>query len=116
MKVRIAPITRPDDATGTLRVYTPAEAAALLTIGEFWLRRQAAAHLIPCTFVGKHLRFTDADIAAIIAAGARPATGCRPRRRAPARSPHSDLPAPPERSVHAHRDAPEPNGSNPWHG
>jgi hypothetical protein len=26
------------------------------------------------------------------------------------------LPAPPQRSVHAHRDDPEPDGSSPWHG
>jgi hypothetical protein len=26
------------------------------------------------------------------------------------------LPAPPQRSVHAHRDDPDPDGSNPWHG
>jgi len=39
--------------------------------------------LIPCTFVGKHLRFSDEDIAEIMKAGARqPVTARegRPRR------------------------------------
>jgi excisionase family DNA binding protein len=97
-------------------VYTPEQAARLLNVGESWLRRKAAARLVPCTFIGKHLRFTAADVAAIIAAGARPAGARRPRRKA--RLPHhgDDLPAPPQRSVHAHRDDPDPNGSTPWHG
>jgi len=33
---------------------------------------KAAARAIPCTFVGKHLRFSDDDIAQIVAEGARP--------------------------------------------
>ncbi len=38
---------------------TPAEAAEILNIRESWLRHKAAARAIPCTFVGKHLRFTE---------------------------------------------------------
>ncbi|WP_404800371.1 hypothetical protein [Actinomadura rudentiformis] len=34
-----------------------------------WLRRKAAARAIPCTFLGKHLRFSRADLEAIITAG-----------------------------------------------
>ncbi|MCO5996718.1 hypothetical protein NE234_25470 [Actinoallomurus sp. WRP9H-5] len=34
-----------------------------------WLRRKAAARAIPCTFLGKHLRFSRADLEAIVAAG-----------------------------------------------
>jgi excisionase family DNA binding protein len=99
-----------------LQVFTPAEAADLLKVGESWLRRKAAARLVPCTFVGKHLRFTATDIAAIVAAGATPATGHR-RRRRPSTPPHADdLPASPRPSVHAHRDDPDPDGSSPWHG
>lgn len=56
--------------TGRL-LYTPAAAAERLTIGESWLRRKAGQRLIPCTFVGKHLRFTDEDLRAIVAAGSR---------------------------------------------
>ena len=53
------------------QLHTPAEAAAILKVRESWLRTKAAARVIPCTFVGKHLRFSDDDIAAIMNAGAR---------------------------------------------
>ena len=43
-----------------------------MRIRESWLRGKAAARAIPCTFVGKHLRFSDDDIAQIVAEGARP--------------------------------------------
>jgi excisionase family DNA binding protein len=85
---------RPDDraacaATGEVsvgrRVRTPAEAAELLTVRESWLRRQAGQQRIPCTFLGRHLRFSDRDLDAIVAAGSRPAKAAlrsnRPRRR-----------------------------------
>jgi hypothetical protein len=55
------------------RLHTPAEAARLLTVPESWLRRQAGRRTIACTYVGKHLRFSDADLRAIINAGARTA-------------------------------------------
>lgn len=58
------------------QLYTPAEAANLLTVGESWLRRQAGQRRIPCTYLGKHLRFSAADLRAIVAAGSR-----TPRRR-----------------------------------
>jgi hypothetical protein len=35
--------------------------------------------LIPCTFVGKHLRFSDGDIAEIMRAGARQPVTSRER-------------------------------------
>ncbi|GAA0986463.1 hypothetical protein GCM10009555_063980 [Acrocarpospora macrocephala] len=38
-----------------------------------WLRRKAAARAVPCTFLGKHLRFSRTDLEAIAAAGHRPA-------------------------------------------
>ncbi len=53
------------------RLYTPAEAAQVLRVPESWLRKKAAARVIPCTFVGKHLRFSSADLAEIVEAGAR---------------------------------------------
>ena len=68
------------------RLHTPAQAAALLTVSECWLRRQAGQRRIPCTFLGRRLRFSDADLDAIITAGARPARtprGRRPRPRRP---------------------------------
>lgn len=62
------------------RLYTPAEAAMQLRVRESWLRRQAGERRIPCTFLGKHLRFSDTDLQAVIAAGTRP-TARRHRRR-----------------------------------
>ena len=62
---------RADDG-GERWVFTPAEAAGLLGVRESWLRRKAAARVVPCTFLGKHLRFSRADLEAIVAAGARP--------------------------------------------
>ncbi len=65
-------------------LFTPAQAAALLQVRESWLRRGAAARRVPCSFVGKHLRFSRDDLDAIIAASARPArtpSGSRRSRR-----------------------------------
>ena len=53
------------------QLHTPAEAAGILKVRESWLKTKAAARVIPCTFIGKHLRFSDDDIAAIMKAGAR---------------------------------------------
>jgi hypothetical protein len=39
-------------------LYTPGEAAQPLKVRESWLRKKAAARLVPCTFLGKHLRFS----------------------------------------------------------
>lgn len=55
-----------------LPLYTPAEAARLLAVRESWLRRRATARAVPCTFMGKHLRFSHTDIVAIATAAARP--------------------------------------------
>lgn len=53
------------------KLHTAAEAADILNVRESWLRTKASARLIPCTFVGKHLRFSDDDVAEIMRAGAR---------------------------------------------
>ncbi|ASO21075.1 excisionase family DNA binding protein [Actinoalloteichus hoggarensis] len=63
-------------------LYSPAEAARLLAVRESWLRRAAGRRLIRCTFLGKHLRFSEADLTAVIAAGARPARDVRRSRSA----------------------------------
>lgn len=60
-------------------LYTAAEAAGVLKVRESWLRTKASARLIPCTFIGKHLRFSDDDIAEIMRAGARQPITSRPR-------------------------------------
>ena len=67
-----------------LPLYTPAAAAEILAVRESWLRRGAAARTVPCTFLGKHLRFSHADVVAIAEAGA---TAVGPARRRPRRSP-----------------------------
>lgn len=61
------------DTSSRPHLHTPAEAAQLLTVRESWLRRQAGVRAVPCTLLGKHLRFSDADLHSIIASGARPA-------------------------------------------
>jgi excisionase family DNA binding protein len=53
------------------RLHTPAEAAEILRVRESWLRTKAAARAVPCTFIGKHLRFSEADIQQIKRDGAR---------------------------------------------
>lgn len=101
-------------ADGAL-LYTPAEAARRLRVRESWLRKKAAAGEIPRSLLGKHLHFSEADLAAIVAASARPATGRRRRKAAP-RGGGRDLPSQPQRSVHAHRDDHPSDGTSPWHG
>src|SRR5690348_16529618 len=66
------------------QLHTPAEAAEILRIRESWLRAKAAARAIPCTFIGKHLRFSDDDIAQIMAEGAPAASDPHPRHPAAA--------------------------------
>ena len=61
-------------------LHTAAEAAGILKVRESWLKAKASARLIPCTFVGKHLRFSDDDIANIMRAGARQPIASRLRR------------------------------------
>jgi hypothetical protein len=61
-------------------LHTVAEAAGILKVRESWLKTKASARLIPCTFVGKHLRFSDDDIAQIMRAGARQPVTARERR------------------------------------
>ncbi len=53
----------------------------MLQVRESWLRKKASARVIPCTFIGKHLRFSDQDVAAIIAAGSKQPVASRRRGR-----------------------------------
>src|SRR5882757_2183578 len=62
------------------QLHTPAEATGILKVRESWLKTKAAARVIPCTFIGKHLRFSDDDIAEIMKAGARQPVTSRERR------------------------------------
>jgi hypothetical protein len=52
---------------------TAEQAGALLVVPGSWLRDKAAAGEVPCRRLGKHLRFSYADVDAIAAAAARPA-------------------------------------------
>lgn len=53
------------------QLHTPAEAAGILRVRESWLRTKATERAIPCTFIGKHLRFSESDIVQIKQVGAR---------------------------------------------
>jgi excisionase family DNA binding protein len=111
------PAAPPPTGEGNQLLYTPTEAAAQLRIRESWLRRRAAARQIPCTFLGKHLRFSPTDLAAIITNSARPATGRRPRRRGAPTLRDRDLPPGPNQSVHApHTNDHIRDGSSTWPG
>lgn len=71
----------PEDHSFDVLLLTPAQAAARLQVRESWLRAKASARAIPCTFVGRHLRFSEQDLADIIAAGrTEPRRGRRGRR------------------------------------
>jgi hypothetical protein len=86
-------------------LYTPLEAANLLQI--------------PCTFLGKHLRFSAADLAGIVAQNGQAPTGRRPRRRTPRSTVRDrDLPTRPMRSVDPpdRHDHNHDQGSSTWHG
>jgi hypothetical protein len=73
---------------------------------------------VPRTFLGKHLRFSAADLAAIVAAAGQPPNRRRARRGGSSTVRDRDLPASPVRSVdppgrhdHNHTD-----GSSAWPG
>jgi excisionase family DNA binding protein len=74
-------MTKPpsSDHRETPLLYTADQAAALLQISPSWLRKKATARAIPCTFIGKHLRFSPTDLAMIIAAGAHTPPNQRPQ-------------------------------------
>jgi hypothetical protein len=99
-----APLGKADPSV----LLTPAEAGIRLRVRESWLRKKAAARAIPCTFLGKHLRFSEADLAAIIGGAALPA-GTRRRRHKPTRI---DLPSGSGSSVHAQHDRHRSQGSS----
>ena len=61
------PSTEPN---AELHLYTPAEAAEVLAVKESWLRRKAGMRAVACTFLGRHLRFSTADLRAITTQGA----------------------------------------------
>ena len=48
------------------------EAADYLNVSVTWVQDQVRMHKIPCTRIGKHVRFTHAHVAQILAAGEQP--------------------------------------------
>lgn len=66
------PPGNPSAAEPPPALFSPTQAAQLLQVRESWLRRRAAQRRIPCTFLGKHLRFSPADLDQIITDAARP--------------------------------------------
>lgn len=49
------------------QLYTPAEAAERLKVTESWLKKRVAARTIPHTRIGRHIRFSEADLTALVA-------------------------------------------------
>ena len=52
-----------------LRLMTFTEAAQILKVPETWLRKRAAAGLVPCTRLGRNVRFTEEHLREIVADG-----------------------------------------------
>jgi excisionase family DNA binding protein len=77
----VVPDAAPAAQLSLLPLCTPAEAARVLAVPESWLRRQVTARLVPHTRLGKHLRFSHADLVLIAAAAAHPAAAAVPARR-----------------------------------
>jgi excisionase family DNA binding protein len=62
-------------------LHTPAQAARVLAVPEAWLRRKAGRRVIPCTFLGKHLRFSTTDLERIAHEGEVPVRRSPDHRR-----------------------------------
>jgi excisionase family DNA binding protein len=89
--VTLGALRSPGMAGGPMiRLYTIREAAELLNVPFTWLRDKVTARQVPHTRLGRHVRFTEAHLAKIVAEGDRPVvaaapvapTGRRRRRRA----------------------------------
>ena len=81
------PVTTPgqsdeQSARHELQLFTPSAAADILAVKESWLRRKAGTRSIPCTFLGRHLRFSVEDLRAITHQGAQARARRRGRPRA----------------------------------
>jgi excisionase family DNA binding protein len=63
-----------------MRLLTFADAAAILNVPESWLRKKAAAREVPFTRLGRHVRFTDDHLRAIVEQGEQRAPLAMPFR------------------------------------
>jgi excisionase family DNA binding protein len=61
------------------RLYSITEAAEILNVPRTWLRDKVTARAVPHTRLGRHVRFSDAHLAAIIQAGEKGAAVPAPR-------------------------------------
>jgi excisionase family DNA binding protein len=53
------------------RLYTVSQAAAILHLAEAWIYERTRKKAIPHRKLGKHIRFTDSDLSAIVQMGFR---------------------------------------------
>lgn len=72
----------PPAADAELRLYTPAEAAALLGVTENWVTERVKSRRVPFTLIGRFPRFSASHIRAITEMGEINPTTRRPKRRA----------------------------------
>jgi len=63
-------MTTPTSPTVSIRLFTIKEAAEVLKIPASWLYERTRRNAIPCHRLGKYLRFTEDDLAQIIASQA----------------------------------------------
>jgi excisionase family DNA binding protein len=94
MSTRRAPVRTLDlvptgSTTNEALLMTVDQAAALLAVPSSWLKQRVASHAIACTRLGRHIRFTSEQIAAIVTANEQPValvplTGLTRRSRRPA--------------------------------
>ncbi len=61
-------MTNPTSPTVSIRLFTIKEAAEVLKIPASWLYERTRRNAIPCHRLGKYLRFTEQDLANILAA------------------------------------------------
>lgn len=53
----------------TAPLLTTPEAAAVLRVSSSWLKKAAAAGVVPCTRIGRGVRFSEENLAEIVANG-----------------------------------------------
>lgn len=71
---RAAQPTPPNAPVGTGPLMDNKALADRLNVKVSWVEDAAKAGRIPCTFIGRHRRYTEAHYQQIVAAGERPAT------------------------------------------
>jgi len=72
------PRTPPGAPLQTGPLMDDADLAMRLNVPKSWVEDQAKAGRIPCTFIGRHRRFTEAHFQQIVVAGERPARNAMP--------------------------------------